>query len=36
LTLNESIERVKAEVEQVPEVVDFIEFVQSSKRGITR
>jgi UDP-N-acetylglucosamine acyltransferase len=36
LTLNEAIERVKAEVEQVPEVVDFIDFVQSSKRGITR
>ena len=36
LTLNEAIERVKAEVEQVPEVVNFIEFIQSSKRGITR
>ncbi len=36
LTLNEAIERVKAEVEQVPEVVRFIEFIQSSKRGITR
>ena len=36
LTLNEAIERVKAEVEQVPEVVGLIEFIQSSKRGITR
>ena len=36
LTLNEAIERVKAEVEQVPEVANFIEFIQSSKRGITR
>ncbi len=36
LTLNEAIERVKAEVEQVPEVVTFIEFIQSSSRGITR
>lgn len=36
LTLNEAIERVKAEVEQVPEVVQFIQFIQSSKRGITR
>lgn len=36
LTVNEAIERVKAEVEQVPEVVRFIEFIQSSKRGVTR
>ncbi len=36
LTLNEALERVKAEVEQVPEVVDLIQFIQSSKRGITR
>lgn len=36
LTLNEAIERVRAEVEQVPEVVRLIEFIQSSKRGITR
>ena len=36
LTLNEAIERVKAEVEQVPEVNDLIRFIKSSKRGITR
>lgn len=36
LTLNEAIERVKAEVEQVPEVKDLIRFIKSSKRGITR
>ncbi len=36
LTLNEAMERVKAEVEQVPEVVKFLEFIRSSQRGITR
>ena len=36
LTLNEAIERVAAEVEQVPEVVHLIEFIKSSQRGITR
>ncbi len=36
LTLNEAIERVTAEVDQVPEVVNFIGFVKSSERGITR
>lgn len=36
LTTNEAVERVKAGVEQVPEVVDFVEFIKSSSRGITR
>ncbi len=36
LTLNEAIERVKAEVDQVPEVINFIHFLQSSQRGVTR
>ena len=36
LTLNEAIERVKAEVEPIPEVKEFIAFIQSSERGITR
>lgn len=36
ITLNEAIERVKAEVEQIPEVVSFIEFLQASSRGVTR
>jgi len=36
LTTNEAIERVKAEVEQVPEVVKFIDFIRSSQRGVTR
>jgi UDP-N-acetylglucosamine acyltransferase len=36
LTLNESMERVRAEVELVPEVVAFIDFLKSSNRGITR
>ncbi|MFC1857987.1 acyl-ACP--UDP-N-acetylglucosamine O-acyltransferase [Thermodesulfobacteriota bacterium] len=36
LTLKEALERVKAEVEQNPEVVKFIDFLQTSQRGITR
>lgn len=36
LTLNEALERVRAEVEQIPEVVKFIEFIKASHRGITR
>lgn len=36
LTLNESIERVKAEVNQISEVSQFVNFIQSSTRGITR
>lgn len=36
LTLNEAIERVLAEVEPIPEVKAFIEFIKSSERGITR
>lgn len=36
LTVNESVERVRAEVDLVPEVVTFINFIKSSERGITR
>lgn len=36
LTLNEAVERVKAEVEMLPEVRKFIDFIQASQRGITR
>lgn len=36
LTLNEAIERVRAEVDQLPEVVNFINFIKTSSRGITR
>lgn len=36
LTLNESIERLRAEVEQVPEVTNFVDFIKSSRRGLTR
>ncbi|MDM8514738.1 acyl-ACP--UDP-N-acetylglucosamine O-acyltransferase [Desulfobacterales bacterium HSG16] len=36
LTINEALERVNAEVEQIPEVVEFVEFIKSSQRGITR
>jgi len=36
ITLHEAIERVKAEVEQIPEVVNFINFLRGSARGITR
>jgi UDP-N-acetylglucosamine acyltransferase len=36
LTLNQAVERVKAEVDQIPEVVQFVDFIKSSERGITR
>lgn len=36
LTLNEAIERVRAEVEMIPQVVAFIEFLETTKRGLTR
>ncbi len=36
LTLNEALERVKAEVPILPEVKVFLEFLESSKRGVTR
>lgn len=36
LTLNEALERVKAEVDPVPEVTKLINFIQSSQRGVTR
>ncbi len=36
LTVHEAIDRVRAEVDQIPEVVNFIEFLQTSERGITR
>jgi UDP-N-acetylglucosamine acyltransferase len=36
LTMNEAVERVKAEVELIPEVVNFINFIKSSQRGVTR
>ncbi|MEJ2039332.1 MAG: acyl-ACP--UDP-N-acetylglucosamine O-acyltransferase [Desulfosarcinaceae bacterium] len=36
LTLNEAIERVAAEVEPLPEVGVFIDFIKSTQRGITR
>ena len=36
LTLNEAIERVGAQVEPLPEVIVFIDFIKSSQRGITR
>ena len=36
LTLNEAVERVKAEVDQVPEVIAFMDFIKLSTRGITR
>ncbi|MBF0227019.1 MAG: acyl-ACP--UDP-N-acetylglucosamine O-acyltransferase [Desulfobacterales bacterium] len=36
LTLHEAIERIKAELEQIPEIISFIEFIKSSERGITR
>jgi UDP-N-acetylglucosamine acyltransferase len=36
LTMHEAVDRVKAEVDQIPEVTKFIEFIQTSERGITR
>jgi UDP-N-acetylglucosamine acyltransferase len=36
LTLNEAIERALAEVDHLPEVINFINFIKSSERGITR
>jgi UDP-N-acetylglucosamine acyltransferase len=36
LTLTQAIERVRAEVDQVPEVVNFVNFITSSERGVTR
>lgn len=36
LTLNEALERLKAEVDQVPEVVHLVSFIKASERGITR
>ena len=36
ISLNEAIERAQAEVDHLPEVVNFIKFIKSSHRGITR
>jgi UDP-N-acetylglucosamine acyltransferase len=36
LTLNKAIERVNAEIDQIPEVTNFINFLKASERGITR
>ena len=36
ITVNEAIERAQAEVDHLPEVVNFINFIKSSQRGITR
>jgi UDP-N-acetylglucosamine acyltransferase len=36
LTLNEAVERLKAEVDPLPEVANFIHFVKTSSRGLTR
>lgn len=36
ITTKEALQRVQAEVEQIPEVVNLIEFIKSSERGITR
>ena len=36
ITLNEAIERAQAEVDHLPEVNNFINFIKTSHRGITR
>ncbi len=35
ITLNEAIERALAEVDHLPEVINFINFIKSSQRGLT-
>jgi UDP-N-acetylglucosamine acyltransferase len=36
ITMNEAIERVHAEVEPIPEVIQLVDFLKASQRGITR
>ena len=36
LTQAEAVARVRAEGDQIPEVINFIEFITSSQRGVTR
>ncbi|MFO8113457.1 MAG: acyl-ACP--UDP-N-acetylglucosamine O-acyltransferase [Desulfosalsimonadaceae bacterium] len=36
LTINEAVERVLAEVENLPEVKNFVNFIKNTQRGITR
>ena len=36
LTVNEAVERVLAEVENTPEVLQLVNFIKSTERGITR
>lgn len=36
LTVKEAVERVLAEVENTPEVLNLVEFMKSSQRGVTR
>ena len=36
LTTKQASERVKAEVEHIPEVINFMKFIENSSRGITR
>ncbi len=36
LTVKQASDRVKAEVEQLPEVKNFMDFIKSSNRGVTR
>lgn len=36
LTVKQASERVKAEVDQIPEVVNFMKFIIESNRGVTR
>jgi UDP-N-acetylglucosamine acyltransferase len=36
LTVNEAVERVIAEVENTPEVLNLVDFIKTTQRGITR
>ena len=35
-TVKQAVERIKAEVEMIPEVAEFVSFIENSDRGITR
>jgi len=36
LTVKQAVERIKAEVDMIPEVAGFVSFIENSDRGITR
>ena len=36
MTIKKALEQVEVEVEQIPEVVNLVNFIKSSEHGITR